>query len=65
MISGILGENHIGISSVIQKGRQINGSVPIVMLTHEARESDVQKAVLLLNNLDILTGKTVTIRVEE
>ena len=64
-ISGILGENHIGISSVIQKGRQINGSVPIVMLTHEARESDVRKAVLLMNNLDILTGKTVMIRVED
>ncbi|MDY7039060.1 MAG: homoserine dehydrogenase, partial [Thermodesulfobacteriota bacterium] len=40
-ISGILGNNRISIASVIQKGREVNGSVPIVMLTHEARESNV------------------------
>ena len=37
-ISGILAQNGISISSVIQKGRDEKGSVPIVMLTHEARE---------------------------
>ncbi|SPD75052.1 Homoserine dehydrogenase [uncultured Desulfobacterium sp.] len=64
-IAGILGENRISIASVIQKGRKINGSVPIVMLTHKAQESDVQKAIRQLNDLDVLTSNTVLIRVED
>ncbi len=62
-ISGVLGDNNISIHSVIQKGREINGPVPIVMLTHEARESDVRKALSVIDNLDVLTDKTVMIRV--
>ncbi len=64
-IAGILGEHSISVSAVIQKGREINGSVPIVMLTHEARESSVQKAISLIDGLDALTSKTVMIRVED
>jgi homoserine dehydrogenase len=64
-IAGVLGENQISIASVIQKGRKINGSVPIVMLTHEARESNVKKAISQLDGLDVLTSKTVLIRVED
>lgn len=63
-IAGILGDHHISISSVIQKGREVSGSVPIVMLTHEARESNVQKALSLIKGMDVLTDKTIMIRVE-
>jgi len=63
-ISGILGDHQISISSVIQKGREINGSVPIVMMTHEAREKNVRAALAIIDRLDILTDKTVMIRVE-
>ena len=63
-ISGILAQNGISISSVIQKGRDQKGSVPIVMLTHEARESQTQKAIRLIDDLDVVTDKTVVIRVE-
>ena len=63
-ISGILGENSISISSVIQKGRAVSGSVPIVMLTHEALEKHVRKALSKIDDLDIVTGKTVMLRVE-
>ena len=63
-ISGILGHHQISIASVIQKGREVNGSVPLVMLTHEAQESNVRKAISLIDDLDVLTGKTVMIRVE-
>ncbi len=64
-ISGILGDHDISLYSVIQKGRKINGSVPVVMLTHEARESSVLKAMSLTDQLDVLTDKTMVIRVEE
>jgi homoserine dehydrogenase len=63
-IAGILGDNMISIASVIQKERKVNGSVPIVMLTHEAKEKDVSKALKLIDRLDVLTDKTMMIRVE-
>lgn len=63
-IAGVLGQNEISISSVIQKGRAVKGSVPIVMLTHEARERNIQKALSLLGGLDVLTDDTIMMRVE-
>src|SRR5512136_617974 len=50
-ISGILGKNGISIASVIQKGRQVNGAVPVVMMTHEAREESAHKALREINRL--------------
>lgn len=64
-ISGVLGDHQISIASVIQKGREEKGSVPVVMLTHEAQESNVTKALSLMENLDVLIDKTIMIRVEE
>ena len=64
-ISGILGENDISVSSVIQKGRKTNGAVPVVIITHEALERNVFGAVSTIDDLDIVTRKTVIIRVEE
>ncbi|MCP4668411.1 MAG: homoserine dehydrogenase, partial [Deltaproteobacteria bacterium] len=47
-----------------QKGRKENGSVPLVMLTHEARESSVLKALSLMDELEVVTDQTIMIRVE-
>ncbi len=63
-IAGILGEHQISIYSVIQKGRKINGTVPVVMLTHEAQESSVLEALSEMDALDVLTDKTLMLRVE-
>jgi homoserine dehydrogenase len=64
-IAGVLGDQGISIYSVIQKGRKVDGSVPVVMLTHEAVESSVLKALNRMDQLEVLTDKTVVIRVEE
>lgn len=64
-ISGILGENNISIAAVIQKGRQQAGPVPVVMTTHKSKEKDVQKAIKEIDQLDIIRGKTVLIRIED
>ncbi|MBI4767233.1 MAG: homoserine dehydrogenase [Deltaproteobacteria bacterium] len=64
-IAGILGTNKISVASVIQKGREVEGSVPIVMMTHEARESAVQKAIQEIDRLPVITDRTVIIRVED
>ncbi len=63
-ISGILGKNDISIASVIQKGRQVNGAVPIVMMTHEAQERNVHRALKEIDRLGVILGKTMFIRVE-
>jgi homoserine dehydrogenase len=63
-IAGILGQNRISIASVIQKGRQLEEAVPIVMLTHEALESSVQKALAEINQLEVVAGPTQVIRIE-
>lgn len=63
-ISGILGENNISISSVIQKGRREVGAVPLVVLTHTATEKDVLSALRVIDDLPVVTGKTHFIRVE-
>jgi homoserine dehydrogenase len=63
-ISGILGNHDISIASVIQKGRQVKGSVPVVMMTHEARERDVRLALAEIGGLQVVTAPTRLIRVE-
>lgn len=64
-ISGVLGENHISIQSVHQKGRKTNGAVPIVMLTHTAREADVHLAFNKIKTLDVVTDQPILIRIED
>ena len=54
-IAGILGRNQISISSVIQKGRKTHGgTVSIFMITHEACESNMQKAMQQIKRLSIM-----------
>jgi homoserine dehydrogenase len=64
-ISGILGDYDISLKSVHQKGRKTKGAVPIVMLTHLAREADVQEALSDINNLDVVSDRPVLIRIED
>ena len=64
-ISGILGKYDISIKVVLQKGRKTNGSVPVVMLTHRAKEADVKKAISEIELLDVVSDRPVLIRIEE
>jgi homoserine dehydrogenase len=64
-IAGILGNYSISIESVHQKGRKIGGFVPIVMLTHRAKEADVKKALSEISVLDIVGNKPALIRIED
>jgi homoserine dehydrogenase len=49
---------------VVQKGRKIKGAVPVVMMTHEAPEKNIYRALKEIDRLDIILGKTMLIRVE-
>jgi homoserine dehydrogenase len=63
-IAGVLGKYNISISSVIQKGRKAGGAVPVVMMTHRARERDVRQALAEIDGMPSVLDKTVLIRVE-
>ena len=63
-ISGIIGKYGISIQSVHQKGRKMNGAVPVVMLSHRAKEADVKRAINEINALDVVSGDAVLIRIE-
>ncbi len=63
-ISGILGEHNISIASVIQKGRRMGGAVPLVILTHTAKERDVKMALTEIDRLPVVAGRSFLLRVE-
>ncbi len=63
-LSGILGGCSISIASVIQKGRNKQGMVPLVIMTHLSKERDIRKAVSEIDLLDVVLAKTAIIRIE-
>ena len=63
-IAGILGKNRISIASVSQKETASSKAVPVVMMTHEALERDMAKALKTISGLKAIKGKTVRLRVE-
>ena len=63
-ISGVLGSHDISIKSMIQKRRKREKAVPVVMMTHEAKERDIVQALRQIDRLSVVSGKTVYLRVE-
>ena len=63
-IASALGAQEISIAQVIQKGRSGGKFVSVVMMTHEALESNVRKALKTIEKLGIIKSKTQLIRVE-
>ena len=63
-ISKIFADNQISIESVIQKGISEENYVPIVIMTHEALEGNMQKAMKQFSRIEMIKGKVQLIRVE-
>jgi len=63
-IAGVLGQQGISISSVLQKGRKEGQTVPVVIMTHTARERQVQSALREINRMAFISEPTTLIRVE-
>ncbi len=64
-VAGILGKHEISIASVIQKVRHQAEAVPVVMMTHQALEGSMQKALQEIDSLRVIVPPTRMIRVEE
>jgi len=63
-ISTILGEQDISIRSMIQPERQLGGCVPIVLMTHDAQESNVRAALAKIDALETSKEASLFIRIE-
>ncbi|MFH0733002.1 MAG: homoserine dehydrogenase [Candidatus Omnitrophota bacterium] len=63
-IAKILANYKISIASVAQKARDKQHVVPIIMLTHMAKESSVAKALKKIDALKVIKKKSVVIRSE-
>jgi homoserine dehydrogenase len=63
-VAGILGRHDISLLSVLQKGRAQGEAVPVVMMTHEARERDMRAALSAIDRLPVVAARTTMIRVE-
>jgi homoserine dehydrogenase len=64
-VSGILAKFGISIASVTQKERSRTQLVPIVMLTHQAKEKNMRSALSIIDRMDTIKEKSVAIRMEE
>ena len=66
-ISGIMANRNISIHSVVQKRRDHSGAgaVPVVFITHSAKEADVQRARREIGNLDVVEAPPAIIRIED
>lgn len=63
-ISAILGAARIGISSVIQPEAHEGGSVPLILMLHDAPNGAVTRALARIGRLPVVKGRPVMIRVE-
>ncbi|MEW5757884.1 MAG: homoserine dehydrogenase [Candidatus Omnitrophota bacterium] len=64
-IAGILAKFNISIASVTQKEKDRAKVVPVVMITHEVKEGLMRRALERIDNLALVKGKTVAIRMED
>jgi len=64
-IAGVLGKNEISIESMIQSARIAGETVPIVIMTHEARESGIRSALDEIDSFDFIKEKSKLIRIED
>ncbi len=65
-IARIFSEQQISIATVIQHGRSETeqGTVPLIMTTHEAREASMRTAVQQIDRLSIITEPSQILRIE-
>jgi len=63
-ITGVLGNLGISIASVVQPERHASEAVPVVIMTHRAREASVQRARARIETLGEVRERAQLIRIE-
>ncbi|MDX8378320.1 MAG: homoserine dehydrogenase [Mariprofundales bacterium] len=63
-ITEILAHQRISLEAVQQKQRHSHDAVPIIMITHETMEGNLQTAVERITQLDCVEGQPLILRIE-
>jgi homoserine dehydrogenase len=63
-VAGVLSDRAISIASVIQKEVDGQDTAEIVIMTHEAREADLQQALQEIREVDGVSGVEQVLRVK-
>ena len=64
-IAAVLGRHQISLASVMQKETQAGRHVPVVLVTHRAKESDSMAALESIGALNVTNGPAVRMRIED
>lgn len=65
-VATILSKRGINIESIMQKElEEMNGKVPMILLTHNVTEAKMNDAIIALESLEGVEGKVTRIRVEQ
>ncbi len=64
-VAQILGRHQISIASVVQKEGRTGEHVPVIILTHEAAEKNMVRALQEIDALEVVGAPTVRIRIED
>ena len=63
-IAGVFGNNNISIASVLQK-EMAESVIPLIIVTHDVKESDMKKAIHEINEFDFIKNEIVVIKIEK
>ncbi len=64
-LAGVLGQHDISIASVVQKEAHAGKHVPVVIVTHVAREAHMQVALEAIDAMAEVGARTVRLRIED
>ena len=64
-ISGVLGDKNISLASILQHESEPAKPVPVVIMTHMAKEGSVREALAEIGQLEVVSEPPVCIRVVE
>lgn len=62
-VTRILGDKGISIAAIVQHEANAGQPVPVVCMTHEAKDGDVAQAIKQIDKLDVVSAPTVRIKV--
>jgi homoserine dehydrogenase len=63
-VAGALRDSGVSLESMLQHGRAPGEAVPIVLVTHETRESQMREAVDRIERLESVLERPSVIRIE-
>ncbi len=64
-VTSILADQRISLEAIIQKERHATRNVPVVMLTHETREGNLQAAMARITSLEAVEEDVLILRKEQ